>query len=271
MRGQPRERPENFEIDPRHPLADGLVFAGLGRHTGSVLYHDSSLFGNAGTLTNMDPPTDWVFDPTMGRWGLDFLAASSQTVQAGFTVGAVPLTISGWCYLPTTSGTHYIASCCTSAVANNSFALFVINGTLYARSRTTTGVSGTVAGVPANTWFHACGLFVSATERYAVLNGVSGAAQTTSSTPTSIDRTIIGNSGGAGTSFYDGQLADILIHSRALSLPEIQALADPSSVMLSLGGGDSGLLTYRRRSWAVSMPSAFPWLYHVTRRRLQGA
>ena len=56
-------------IVPR--LWDGVIGAwcpSLGP-TGSRL-HDFSRFGNWGTLTNMDPPTDWVIDG--GQYALDF-------------------------------------------------------------------------------------------------------------------------------------------------------------------------------------------------------
>ena len=52
-------------------LWDGVIGAwcpSLGP-TGSR-FHDFSRYGNWGTLTNMDPPTDWVVDG--GQYSLDF-------------------------------------------------------------------------------------------------------------------------------------------------------------------------------------------------------
>ena len=70
------ERPDYFRLNPNSPLAEGLVFAGLGRFPGGLRYDDAteSLYGggNHGTLTNMEPATDWVWVPELGRWALDF-------------------------------------------------------------------------------------------------------------------------------------------------------------------------------------------------------
>lgn len=62
-------RPEYFWLDPDHELSQGCVFAGLGRFPGGIDYDDAmeSINGGSvrGTLTNMDPATDWTLTP----WG----------------------------------------------------------------------------------------------------------------------------------------------------------------------------------------------------------
>ena len=76
-------------IVPR--LWDGVIGAwcpSLGP-TGSRL-HDFSRFGNWGTLTNMDPPTDWVVDG--GQYALDFDGVNDYvdarvTLTGAFTFG----------------------------------------------------------------------------------------------------------------------------------------------------------------------------------------
>ena len=45
-------RPERFRLNSQHPLAQGLVFAGLGNNAGSDKYYDSSLYGRHGNLTS---------------------------------------------------------------------------------------------------------------------------------------------------------------------------------------------------------------------------
>jgi hypothetical protein len=63
-----RPRSKYVALTPEaHPLNRGLVFAGLGAHYGTARYHDSGRFRNHGTLTDMDP-TDWLFDPELGRY-----------------------------------------------------------------------------------------------------------------------------------------------------------------------------------------------------------
>ena len=78
-----RERPMEFRINYDAPLADGLVFAGLGGHgcVGSMVYPDSSLYANHGTLTNMDAATDWVWCDELKRFGLYFNNSGNAQVQ----------------------------------------------------------------------------------------------------------------------------------------------------------------------------------------------
>jgi len=63
------DRPQQFTLanSRQCSLAKGLVFAGLGRAHGSTQYYDSSGRGNNGTLTAMDPATDWVWSSELGR------------------------------------------------------------------------------------------------------------------------------------------------------------------------------------------------------------
>lgn len=62
-------RPRNFLLrrSIEHPLSKGNQLALLSRCPGSSLAFDSSPFGRHGTLTNMDPATDWQPDPELGR------------------------------------------------------------------------------------------------------------------------------------------------------------------------------------------------------------
>jgi hypothetical protein len=62
-------------------LRNGLVFAGLGEHPGTTWYEDQSGLGNHGTLTNMDPATDWVWSEELGRWTLS-LASDDDHINA---------------------------------------------------------------------------------------------------------------------------------------------------------------------------------------------
>ena len=71
-----RNRPREFRFNNSHSLAQGLVFASLGRHTGSLYCHDSSLYKNHFTLKWMDPATDWALDPYLGRRTLAFDGAN---------------------------------------------------------------------------------------------------------------------------------------------------------------------------------------------------
>jgi hypothetical protein len=68
-----KQRPQNFRINRRHRLAEGLVFAGLGSQSYKTLrYTDLSGFGNHGVLTSMTLSTDCIWANEIGQWILRF-------------------------------------------------------------------------------------------------------------------------------------------------------------------------------------------------------
>ena len=66
-------------INLSHPRANGLVCALPMWEGDGDKVMDYSGNGNHGTLTNMDPATDWV--ATEKGWALDFVAGASQSVE----------------------------------------------------------------------------------------------------------------------------------------------------------------------------------------------
>lgn len=72
MRYAPLQRPEVFKINTKHPLAQGLIFAGFGHSPGSALYVDSGPAMMHGVLNTMTPVTDWVWAPEIGQFVLEF-------------------------------------------------------------------------------------------------------------------------------------------------------------------------------------------------------
>ena len=78
--------PEDFDLDDidRDGQGKELAFWFAGQHPGSTLCFDSSLYRNHGTLTSMDPPTDWV-DGHHGM-ALDF-DGSNDYVNLGTRLG----------------------------------------------------------------------------------------------------------------------------------------------------------------------------------------
>ena len=125
-------RPERVQINYGHPLARGLVFAGLGELPNSTYYHDSSLYSNHGTLTNMEPASDWAWSGELRRFGTlhdgsdeyvtgttgcNFLGDFTAAVWVlGQSSGANAMTImgnyqavpgGGWMFGPDNAGTMY--------------------------------------------------------------------------------------------------------------------------------------------------------------------
>lgn len=93
-----------------------------------------------------------------------------------------------------------------------------------ARAGSTTNSAVTSTTYSTNTWSHACGVFASATDRRAFLNGGGKGTNATSRTPTSLSRYIIGlrnDNGGDLT----GLIAEACIWSAALDDSEVAALA----------------------------------------------
>ena len=200
----------------------------------------------------MDPATDWVWVPELGRWGLEFHSVSY--VRAEYVT--VPLspnpgpdthkTLSLWIYQPSA-----VSSAIFGGVHFNYQSLYGYgfncrnDGTLRCvASAGTTDVYDNVYGtLPSGQWSHAA---MTATGKGAgntltlFINGHEIASYTGTITDYNYACLIHSH---ITTSQFVGPISDPLIYNRALTLPEIQALADPSNAMLS------GLLLPPRRVW----------------------
>ena len=156
---------------------------------------------------------------------------------AAGVVTAVPVTLSAWGKTSITGGAGQVLVCLqTSGSANNRnrFALAVQPTTDTIGARTSSGSAQSVAvtstTIGADTWFHACGVFASATSRAAYLNGGGKGTETTSRVPSGIDRTSVGVGDGssaaepfapAGT----GDIAEVGIWDVALTDAEVLVLS----------------------------------------------
>lgn len=234
------DRPVNLAwpyINAGHQLAQGLVFAGLGPHPGGLNFHDCSPHRNHGTLTNMDPATDWVWDSYLRRWVMDHL--TDDYIHNTFPiVTGPPFTISCWF----NSGSNSTVQCLCS-IANNASA--TQNWRLHLRG----DVAGdpvrfgaqdgdlseaTITGYVINKWHHAVGVEFSNILRAVYLDGVRGTDETTDRTPSGVNCMDIGRAGDSTPDGYmSGRIADLMIWNRVLSAAEITCLANPAwSVMM---------------------------------------
>ena len=228
-----RVRPPTFRVNHSHPLAEGLVFAGLGQHPGSTHYHDGSAHGNHGTLTNMDPPTDWAWLPELGRHSTAHAGAGSGDIIQLRSPIVFPTStawaVSFWC--DNTANYDYFGAC----------------GHLYTLGNYTR-IMGSATGQmiirdDANSGADMAGVWVTGNHHYAVSRT---AANYTSAYR---DGQLVGGPGaypgvytvfrlacyGEATAVADainGLLADPMIYNRALSDAEIARHADPSNVDL---------------------------------------
>jgi hypothetical protein len=255
-----RQRPDFFGLDKTHPLARGLVFAGLGRGRQSLTMRDSSGRGNHGTLTNMAVPatatSGWAWDNFLGRWAMRFDGINDYVIGLP-NLPTSDLTFSCWVKLnvatpvtPSKTGFAYIGT--YSAGEHYPFTDGIVYLGLFTNKRFTvtplTSVDRaswhTVAitlkyGSPSVWSMYQNGLLAYSTDTVAAI-GATGA--------------ILGGAKLTASYWLDGRMADATIHTRVLSLAEISALADPSNAMLS------GLIVPpRRRFWAIPAAGGTAW------------
>lgn len=214
-------------------LKDGLVRAyvpWLGASGGRLI--DRSNARNHGTLTNMDPGTDWTASTARGLPGtvLDFDGVNdSVNATATQSLTTYPFTLSSWGLVKAIPS----ASAPLISIGTGSSTYFAIgwanvSGTLrptiIGRNTTfTQNFSGTGTNFPLNTWHHIVGVFESATSRKLYLNNRFIVTGTTSVTELA-NGTGVRIGSGFATLFFNGQIADALIWNRVLSDAEIAQL-----------------------------------------------
>jgi len=93
--------------------------------------------------------------------------------------------------------------------------------------------SNSGASISNQVWFHAAAVYASASSRYAYLNGVPGAEETTSITPVGMDITGIGVVLRNTKMWYaSGDIAEVAFWNVALTTPEIKSLSKGFSPLL---------------------------------------
>jgi len=258
------QRPNTFRIDPLHPLARGLVFAGLGMGNRTAFYKDSSREskGNDGTLTNMDPATDWLWEPKLGRWALDF-DGSNDYVQLPLLP---PIRASAcWCHLgaipdwftlslfSTNTGYPYFY-CWDMAITANWGGGWTMRGYISDGVTQVTGTAVPMAKVLTHIGLNLVGGYL---DLY--INGTLQAHDATAVIPIAgiAAFTRVGDTS-SGSMTYLGKLSDLCLWSSARSPADFASLADPSNVMLSGAIREPGL---RRNFVGQVGAAAKPWLY----------
>lgn len=215
--------PAGAILDPSDPINDGCVLClPFNEGCGDKVY-DVSGNGNHGTLTGMDPYTDWV----AGKDGfaLDFDGGDDSVALATNVAlsSTNDLTLSVW--FKTTSTTadqqiieHQIASNDRAFISLNRtdghVHCSVYNGTFY-------NASGPYV---AGEWNHvAFSWMTGSLSTYGYVNGklVSGSTVGFSSAGTGFK---IGRRPATGTNYFTGMCANVRCFSRALSTPEIERL-----------------------------------------------
>ena len=241
---------------------------------GGTVLRDLSGRGNHGTLTNMDPETDWV--TRGGKQALDFdgsndiVIASARSAQASVESGI--WTLSTWIY-SRGSGVHHATSIGTSGTG---FLLHFDNG-----QKIQTNANGNTEGgkvfqstnscITRNVWMHLVYRMDANGMRYwangveqgiTMFTGTNGPVTYTVGTllTTSIGAGWVSNAVNTPHSMIYGES---LWHGRAL---------DPVEIALLYRLGPGGWATPRRRRWNyVTAQTAIPyWVFGRKNARLIG-
>ncbi|MCZ2080438.1 MAG: LamG domain-containing protein [Bryobacterales bacterium] len=247
---EPRQRPERFLLNRFSPLAESAAFLGLGGFdaAGSVWYPDARrLLGavpNDGTLTNMDPASAWSRD--LGRAVLDFDGVDDRVhIPDAPSLDLVTGSCAAWCNYTSTAGKGYpgvlikMASATASDYANYAITFVSSTTNLQWVIGNGTSVQGYAHGsITAGQWAHVAMTWDGAYIR-PYINGVplTPAAQTVTAGGTAYHLQLGSLRANAETiRHFLGQIADAAVSNAVWSAAEISALADPSNVMLSVGG-----------------------------------
>lgn len=162
-------------------------------------------------------------------------ASSDYGENTAAVLTSAPLTLACWAYFAERT-TVQTLMCLGVNTANANFLALDMAGTVandpiraLTGSATGNGVAGSVNGPGAdNTWGHCAAVFASATSRTAYFNGTAGTANTTSRTPSGINRTELGRllfESGSITNYMNGRLAEAGIWNVALSAADILQLS----------------------------------------------
>ena len=161
----------------------------------------------------------------------EFTAASSQHLStASAPANGHPMTLAVWSITNTTN---------TVGFGQRLFSVSASNGHRHQLARNndqiqcnSVGASGAGTAsangkIVANTWFHLCGTFISATSRKLFFNGVEEATNTTNcGSQNTFDRVLMGVAGSPLGLYYQGTLAECGVWNVELTQPEIASLAD---------------------------------------------
>lgn len=195
--------------------------------TGFTL-RDWSGYKNHGTLTSMDPPTDWVGSGF--GYALDFDGTNDRVACPRVSVSG-NLTVCAWVYSRTiASGAVTIISECDSGGTQYDY-MFAINRPA-AKVLLGWGNNDRVASsssLAANTWYHIAATRSGVSGAWTgkiYINGIEDATATSTVNPNgSTGNTSIGSLGSANVLYWNGQLDDVRLYARALHPMEISVLA----------------------------------------------
>lgn len=217
-----------------HPLNDGLrlCMLGVGPGFGSNKWFDVSGYHNHGTLTNMDPSTDWVG----GRHGyaLDFDGTNDYVNVPDDTLwNTSSITLGSWVKTSATSIGNVIDRDDTTVKRQFQFRINSAGKVhfipFFGGNPDVDNVGSTA--VNDNTWHHIAATYNHTTgQLYLYVDGIQDYAETESAvaidSETGLELNIGRHQGSA--QYFNGAIDDVRFYNRALSSTEITALHQES-------------------------------------------
>lgn len=158
----------------------------------------------------------------------DFSTTGTRNLQAVSPITGIPMTMACWFNTPANSVQKTLISvgisgathrCLLQISATNTLQAFTV-GSVSSSSSYGTAITG-------NVWNHGCGVFAATNSRTAYLNGDAATTNTGTSTIDPLNNIAIGARWATTLGVHmRGLLADVGIWNVALTLAEIQSLAD---------------------------------------------
>ena len=155
-------------------------------------------------------------------------AADYYSLAANLTSGAQ--TFAGWFFADSSAANNTILATGNSGGSATNFRVLRAGSTGNLETVINDGVGTSTAsstvGYSTGVWNHGAAVFASSTSRTVYLNGGNSATETTSGTPSGLNRTAVGAKlGNTASGFFDGHLADVAAWNIALSAADIASLA----------------------------------------------
>jgi hypothetical protein len=208
---------------PKYPsLWDGCVGAwapSLGA-TGGILF-DHSVYGNHGTLTDMDPASDWVVSG--GKGALDFDGSNDYVSTSGNVFKNTTTALFMWVYSTSAGASRDNQTVYSTSTYTHYFSVGASTLNLYHTGPATWQSSGSLT---INAWQHV-GFIINGSTRKLFLNGseIASVSDTTASIYSGTHSMRFGARVDGVFSPFQGRIDDIRIYDRPLAGTEIRTLA----------------------------------------------
>jgi len=187
---------------------------------------------NHGTLTNMDPASDWV--ASGGKGALDFDGSNDHAliVDPPPVLYTMPFSVSLWASCRTTTA---VSQCFGLGNSTDADQLFVIQfrgdlagDPIQAQMRGDNPLSNTTAVFSgpyvANRFYHIVAVFTSASSRTIFVDGTQGTTDTTAHTVEPMNRLAIGGLVRTSVASFSGLVDDVTIFNTALTANEVREI-----------------------------------------------